>query len=210
VSVVERREAVRGREQRVAAGRRHVLYPVAAAIALIAAIYLQVALAVDARLGAATPDLIVVVILVIALRWGPVGGALAGFAAGVVLDLAVVQPIGGSALILVVVGWLMGYLARRGPEASALTALGVLVVGVLVRGALELGGAAIIGTPSIDPVTQAGVAVVGAFLTLLVALPVVLVVFRRRRLEPELTFPVVADLDDVTAELEASPSKGTG
>lgn len=209
MSVVEVRPPVHEEMQSASSRKRRVLYPFAAALALVAAVYLQVALAVDARLGGATPDLVVLVLLGIALRWGPVGGAVAGFAAGLVLDLAVVQPIGGSALILVAVGWAMGYLLQRGPGGSLLSALGVLAAGVLLRGLLDLAAAAIVGTPIVDPLTQAGTTVVGAFLTLIVALPI-LVLVRRRRVDPPLAIPVAAASDDATVELQPEPTSGAG
>lgn len=109
----------------------------AAALALVAAVYLQLAFAVDSRLAGATPDLVLLVMTAIALRWGGVWAATAGFGAGLLLDAALQGPLGLGALVLVLIGWGMGVVARRGPERSLLTAFAVLAFGVIARGLVD-------------------------------------------------------------------------
>ncbi len=61
----------------------------------------------------ATPDLVLVVVVGIALVLGPSGGAVAGFAGGLMLDTVppAVGAIGRWALILCLVGWIAGRLS---------------------------------------------------------------------------------------------------
>lgn len=143
----------------------------AAAVALVAAVYLQLAFAVDGRLAGATPDFVLLVLTAIALRWGGLWAAAAGFTAGLLLDAAVQGPLGVGALVLVVIGWGMGVVARRGPERSLLTAFAVLTFGVVARGLLDAVTAWIIVGADLDLGARAAGAVAGAVLTLVLAVP---------------------------------------
>lgn len=64
------------------------------------------------RLGipGATPDLVVVTIVALALAMGPVQGAVAGFAAGVLIDLAPPGDtlLGVNAVVYIVIGFIAG------------------------------------------------------------------------------------------------------
>jgi rod shape-determining protein MreD len=66
-------------------------------------------------LPAAVPDLVLLAVLAFASAWGTAGGAVCGFAAGLVLDLAPpsVTAIGRHALVLAVAGGLAGHAARE-------------------------------------------------------------------------------------------------
>jgi rod shape-determining protein MreD len=102
--------------------------PIVLGVALLIAIYLEVALAIDSRVLGAVPDLALVVIVAIALRHGAVWGAVAGFAAGLLIDIAVQAPLGASSLVLTPVGWAAGAWADRRRRISLGMALGVLFV----------------------------------------------------------------------------------
>ena len=118
--------------------------PVAATIvviaALVAAIYLEVALAIDARVLGAVPELALIVLIAIALRFGSLAGAIAGFAAGLLLDIAVQGPLGASALVLTPLGWAAGAWAERRRRVS----LGMAVLVLAVSTAVALLGDAIV------------------------------------------------------------------
>jgi rod shape-determining protein MreD len=90
----------------------------------------QVAVLPFLRLPYATPDLVLVVVVGVALAAGEYTGTLVGFAAGLAVD--VVPPadhaIGTSAFVLCFVGYVAGR-ARRLKQRSALRTL--LLVGVL-------------------------------------------------------------------------------
>jgi len=102
------------------------------AVALVLAIYLEVALAIDARVLGAVPDLAAIVIVAIALRCGASWGAFAGFVAGLLIDVAVQTPLGASALVLTPVGWGAGLWAERRHRVSLGMALCVLAVATIV------------------------------------------------------------------------------
>ena len=61
----------------------------------------------------ATPDLVLLVVVGIALVLGPSGGAIAGFTGGLMLDMVppAVGAIGRWALVLCLVGWIAGRLS---------------------------------------------------------------------------------------------------
>jgi rod shape-determining protein MreD len=90
---------------------------------LVSALILQVTVLTRLPLPGATPDLVLVVVVGLALRWGPLFGLSTGFAAGLMLDL--VPPADGTvgqwALVLTIVGYLSG-LARDEAERSAFVA----------------------------------------------------------------------------------------
>ena len=78
-------------------------------LTLVATI-VQVTLLSRLGLPGATPDLVVVVVVAIALAMGPVDGAIAGFAAGMLVDLAPPADtlLGVNALVYVVIGYVTG------------------------------------------------------------------------------------------------------
>lgn len=106
--------------------------PIVLVVALLLAVYLEIALAIDSRVLGAVPDLALIVIVAIALRHGAVAGAIAGFAAGVLIDVAVQSPLGASSLVLTPVGWAAGAWADRRRRVSLGMALMVLLVATLV------------------------------------------------------------------------------
>lgn len=101
--------------------------PIVLALALLLAIYLEIALAIDSRVLGAVPDLALIVIVAIALRHGAIWGAVAGFAAGVLIDIVVQSPLGASSLVLTPVGWAAGAWSERRRRISLGMALTVLI-----------------------------------------------------------------------------------
>lgn len=74
---------------------------------VLAAVVIELTLLSRLGLPGATPDLVVVTIVAIALAMGPTQGAVAGFAAGVLIDLAPPADtlLGVNALVYVAIGF---------------------------------------------------------------------------------------------------------
>ena len=71
---------------------------------VLAAVLLQVAFFSYLSIFGVAPDFVVVVIAVIGLLGGAVIGAVTGFAAGLLLDVALLETLGVSSLVLLFVG----------------------------------------------------------------------------------------------------------
>jgi rod shape-determining protein MreD len=99
---------------------------------LVVAIYLQIALAIDARVLGAIPNFALVVLVAFALRFGPAWGAAVGFAAGVLIDIAVQTPLGTSSLVLTPIGWGVGVFSQRRRRVSLAMAVVVLLLASVV------------------------------------------------------------------------------
>jgi rod shape-determining protein MreD len=110
-----------------------------ATVLLATALVLQLTLLSRLRLPGATPDLVTVVVVALALAFGPGTGAVAGFAAGLALDL--VPPadgvVGTTALVLAVVGYAAGSVLDP-VDRPVLPAIAVVAVSA---GAVVLGSA---------------------------------------------------------------------
>lgn len=78
---------------------------------VLAAVIVELTLLSRLGLPGATPDLVVVTIVAIALAMGPTQGALAGFTAGVLVDLAPPADtvVGVNAIVYVVIGYITGF-----------------------------------------------------------------------------------------------------
>lgn len=83
-------------------------------IVLLVAV-LQVTVFSTVELLGGVPDVLLVVLVILALLRGPVAGAVCGFAAGLVTDVATLQTLGVTSLLLV----LLGYWAGRYGESAA-------------------------------------------------------------------------------------------
>ncbi len=84
-----------------------------AAIALVVSGVLQVALAPHLSVGGVVPDLPLLVVVTLAMVEGPIPGCAAGFAAGLMHDFLGTGPIGPSAMVLCLVGYLAGSLGAN-------------------------------------------------------------------------------------------------
>lgn len=76
----------------------------------LAAVIIELTLLSRLGLPGATPDLVVVTIVALSLAMGPVPGAVAGFTAGLLVDLAppADTPLGVNALVYVAIGFVAG------------------------------------------------------------------------------------------------------
>ncbi|CAI7980271.1 MULTISPECIES: rod shape-determining protein MreD [Parafrankia] len=134
---------------------------VAAVVVLLVAVVLQVS--VVARLGAplGRPDLVLVLLAIIALIEGPMLGAVLGFAVGLVADLLSTHVIGQTALVLCLVGYLVG-LVMNAAERSIVVPLAAVgaaaALGTLGHAATTsiLGDAALTGGQAIVRAIAAG------------------------------------------------------
>ncbi len=101
------------------------------AVLLLVAIVLQLTVVDNIRLPfGAAPDLVLVTVVALALTGGPLEGALAGFWAGLALDVAppATHLVGQYALVFCVVGYACGRLAGRLDEL-AWAPIGVVALG---------------------------------------------------------------------------------
>jgi rod shape-determining protein MreD len=122
-----------------------------ALVAILAAVVLQTALLDRLPLpGGSAPNLVLVLVVTLALASGPAEGMLAGFGAGLALDIAppASNLLGLSALVFCVIGYGCGRL--RGPlERSAWLPLAVVALGVAAGEALYALAGMTFGDPDI-------------------------------------------------------------
>jgi rod shape-determining protein MreD len=113
---------------------------VKAAVLLFVAAVIQVSLLSSIDLAGAVPDLLLVVLLSVALLRGALFGAVAGFAAGLVLDTAQLQTLGVTSLLYTVGAyWIGRYGETTGRDRGHAPFLSVGVVTLLYAfGALLL------------------------------------------------------------------------
>lgn len=81
--------------------------------ALAGALVLQVGLAPHLAIFGARPSFPLLVVITLAFVEGPVAGAWAGFAAGLMLDLLGTAPVGAWVLVLTVTGYASGMLQEN-------------------------------------------------------------------------------------------------
>lgn len=94
-----------------------------------AALAAELSLATRLPLGAATPDLVLLVVVALGLAFGSRTGVLTGFAGGLALDLVppADSPVGRWAFALCLVGYLAGVTADAGPRSLPATMLVVVL-----------------------------------------------------------------------------------
>jgi rod shape-determining protein MreD len=142
------------------------------ALLIFLAAILQVSFFSQITLLGAAPEVMPVVVVSIGLLGGAVAGASCGFAAGLLLDVLMLQTLGVSSLVLLTTGWLAGRYRESFEIGSALTP-------VLLTGALTLLAASVFTALQLMLGVEAPVSllilreiVVKAVLGLLLAIPV--------------------------------------
>jgi rod shape-determining protein MreD len=154
-----------------------------ATVLLFLAVVVQVTIVGSIQVLRGTPDLLLVVLLVIALLRGSVFGAVAGFWAGFLLDTAYLGTLGVTSLLLTLAGyWIGRYGETTGRDRAHAPFLSVAVVTVLFA-AGELGLHFLLGEP-----VEAKAALIDSMpatllLNLILTVPVFALV--RRLLAPE-------------------------
>ena len=170
-----------GRKQLIAAGKMVLL--------LVLAILLQVLLVSRVSVLGVTADLFLILTVVVAISRGSMEGAIFGFVAGVIADVAFLQPLGIRALVYVLAGYLVGMVAVRfgtvNPWGVFLVAGGASFLAQFVFGLFQY----VIG-PRAGFFTMLGVQIVPeAILDALVTVPIYVLLVRLRivplpRVEP--------------------------
>jgi rod shape-determining protein MreD len=161
---------------------------VLAAVLLVLALAAQVTMLARLPLPGATPDLVLLVVVALALAHGPAFGLVTGFAAGLASDL--VPPadhaIGRWAFVLTVVGYLAG-LARDETRRSAFVPLIVVAVAAGAGVLLFAGLGALMSDPHITWVAVSEILPTAVLYDVVLSafvLPVVLAVVARFEPDP--------------------------
>lgn len=141
-----------------------------AALVFVAAV-LQSSIFSGVELLGATPDLLLVTLVAIALLRGAITGAAVGFAAGLLLDVATLARLGETSLLLTIVGyWIGRYGETTGRDRSHAPLLSVAVVTLVYAfGALSLH---VVLGDAVDATEVFGSILPGILLNVLLAFPV--------------------------------------
>ncbi|EME97844.1 rod shape-determining protein [Streptomyces mobaraensis NBRC 13819 = DSM 40847] len=171
---------------------------------VVVALVLQVSVFARLHLPGAVPDLLLLVVVALGLVYGHTGGALVGFGAGLLADLAppADHATGRYALVLCVVGYLVG-LARpeTGRLRSATVPLLVVLGAAVVSTLLYAGVGALVGDTAARHVGLTGLLLTAALYDLLLApftVPLIMALARR------------AENDPLTAEGATAVAAGEG
>ncbi|WP_329457913.1 rod shape-determining protein MreD [Streptomyces sp. NBC_01497] len=139
---------------------------------VVVALVLQVSVLARLHLPGAVPDLMLLVVLALAFVYGHVGGALIGFGAGLLTDLAppADHAAGRYALVLCVVGYLAGLVRpEKGQIRSALAPMLAVVCAALGSTLLYAGVGALVGDTAARHVGLGGLLFTSAVYDLLLA-----------------------------------------
>ncbi|KIF74417.1 rod shape-determining protein MreD [Streptomyces sp. 150FB] len=157
---------------------------------VVVALVIQVSVLSRLQLPGAVPDLMLLVVLALAFVYGHVSGALIGFGAGLLTDLAppADHAAGRYALVLCVIGYLAG-LARpeKGQLRTALGPMAVVVGAALGSTLLYAGVGALVGDTAARHVGLVGLLLTAAVYDLLLApfcVPLVMWLARRAENDP--------------------------
>jgi rod shape-determining protein MreD len=108
-----------------------MLDPLKAGALLLLAALVQVSIASTIGVADGHPDVVLVVLIGIALLRGPLFGAVAGFWAGLALDIASLETLGLSSLLLTLVGYFAGRLGDVTTKSSAHPSLVAVALGTV-------------------------------------------------------------------------------
>jgi rod shape-determining protein MreD len=107
-------------------------------VVIITALLLQTTVFADVRLLGARPELMYLVTIVFAMVEGPSAGAVTGFAGGMAQDFLLNQPKGITALVLTLLGYVVGllraYIVSPSPILPVFLVAGGTIGGVLFYG----------------------------------------------------------------------------
>ncbi|MEU8518137.1 rod shape-determining protein MreD [Streptomyces sp. NBC_01216] len=157
---------------------------------VVVALVVQVSVLARLQLPGAVPDLVLLTVLGLALVYGPVGGCLIGFGAGLLADLAppADHAVGRYALVLCVIGYLAG-LARpdNGRLKSATGPMAVVVAAAIGSTLLYAGVGALVGDTAARHVGLGSLLFTAAVYDLLLApfaVPLIMALARRAENDP--------------------------
>ncbi|MER5306431.1 rod shape-determining protein MreD [Streptomyces sp. NPDC002773] len=157
---------------------------------IVVALVVQVSVLARLQLPGAVPDLVLLTVIALALVYGHVSGALIGFSAGLLADLAppADHAAGRYALVLCVVGYLVG-LARpeNGRLTSATGPMAVVAVAAVGSTLLYAGVGALVGDTAARHVGLGSLLFTAAVYDLLLApftVPLIMALARRAENDP--------------------------
>ncbi|MFJ2947449.1 rod shape-determining protein MreD [Streptomyces sp. NPDC087226] len=157
---------------------------------IVVALVIQVSVLARLHLPGAVPDLLLLTVLGLALVYGHVGGALVGFTAGLLVDLAppADHAAGRYALVLCVIGYLAGLVKpESGQVRSATGPMAVVVAAAVGSTLLYAGVGALVGDTAARHVGLSGLLFTSALYDLLLApfvVPAVMALARRAENDP--------------------------
>ncbi|MGV9880917.1 rod shape-determining protein MreD [Streptomyces sp. NPDC003006] len=157
---------------------------------VVVALVIQVSVLARLQLPGAVPDLVLLTVLGLALVYGHVGGALIGFGAGLLSDLAppADHAAGRYALVLCVVGYLAGLAKPDSGRLRSATGPLVVVVGAAIGSTLLYAGVgALVGDTAARHVGLGGLLFTAALYDLLLApftVPLIIALARRAENDP--------------------------
>ncbi|MBH1933114.1 rod shape-determining protein MreD [Streptomyces sp. AV19] len=186
---------------------------------VVVALVLQVSVFARLHLPGAVPDLLLLVVVGLGLVYGHTGGALVGFGAGLLADLAppADHATGRYALVLCVVGYLVGLAKPETGRLRSVTLPLVVVLGAAVVSTLLYAGVgALVGDTAARHVGLTGLLLTAALYDLLLApftVPLIMALARRGENDPltaEGTAAVAAGGDGSYGRLSVSMRAGRG
>ncbi|WP_460065631.1 rod shape-determining protein MreD [Streptomyces sp. YKOK-I1] len=157
---------------------------------VVVALVIQVSVLARLHLPGAVPDLLLLTVLGLAMVYGHVGGALIGFGAGLLADLAppADHAAGRYALVLCVIGYLAGLVKPETGQIKSATGPMVVVVAAAVGSTLLYAGVgALVGDTAARHVGLTGLLFSAALYDLLLApfvVPGVMFLARRAENDP--------------------------
>ncbi|WAL95495.1 rod shape-determining protein MreD [Streptomyces sp. Je 1-369] len=157
---------------------------------VVVALVIQVSVLARLQLPGAVPDLVLLTVLGLALVYGHVGGALVGFGAGLLADLAppADHAAGRYALVLCVIGYLAGLAKPDGGRLRSATGALVVVVSAAIGSTLLYAGVgSLVGDTAARHVGLVGLLFTAALYDLLLApftVPLIIALARRADNDP--------------------------
>ncbi|MBA3691806.1 MAG: rod shape-determining protein MreD [Actinobacteria bacterium] len=145
---------------------------------MVTALLLQSTVFSQIRLLGAKPELMYLLVIVLAIIEGPADGAGVGFAGGMAQDFFLNQPKGITALTLTLLGYTVGlarqYIVSPSPLLPSMMVAGATLAGVLFYETVAF----LLGTLQVDPLFFLRIAVFSALYTALLT-PLVYPLLRR-------------------------------
>ncbi|MET9804549.1 rod shape-determining protein MreD [Streptomyces sp. NPDC006368] len=157
---------------------------------VVVALVLQVSILARLQLPGAVPDLLLLVVLALALVYGHVSGALIGFGAGLLADLAppADHAAGRYALVLCVIGYLAGLTKPTIGRLRSATGPMVMVVAAAVASTLLYAGVgALVGDTAARHVGMVSLLISAVIYDVLLApftVPLIMALARRAENDP--------------------------
>ncbi|MES4891999.1 rod shape-determining protein MreD [Streptomyces sp. NPDC096012] len=180
---------------------------------VVVALVIQVSVLARLHLPGAVPDLLLLTVLGLAMVYGHVGGALVGFGAGLLADLAppADHAAGRYALVLCVIGYFAGLIKpENGRLKSATGPMAVVVAAAVGSTLLYAGVGALVGDTAARHVGLPGLLISAALYDLLLApfvVPAIMWLARRADNDPLVESGPAAKSGDISAGWLSS---GTG